>query len=244
MLITLVNIKLPFFNIQELPKEVLVRTRPTPIDLVIALPGGIAAAYAMTQPNISAALPGVAIATALMPPLCTIGIGIALNRWDVAGGATLLFITNAVTIAFASTLVFFLRGFSSTSRRKNGHIPRNLILEIILVILLLVPLSYFSVRFFREAAANRLINKIVSSEVSKLDGAELVELDVNRNGLGLDMVATIRTSSALHYEQVVGLQKTIVDGIHQPVALKINQVIAEKLDPLISPTPTFTPTIT
>ena len=73
----------------------------------------------MTQPNISVALPGVAIATALMPPLCTVGIGIALNRWDVAGGATLLFITNTVTIAFASALVFFLRGFSSNLQIKT-----------------------------------------------------------------------------------------------------------------------------
>ena len=113
-LMTLVNNLLPFFSIQELPQEILARTRPTPIDLVIALAGGVAAAYALTEPNLSAALPGVAIATALMPPLCTIGIGVALNRWDVAGGATLLFITNTITIAFASVLVFFLRGFSSS----------------------------------------------------------------------------------------------------------------------------------
>ncbi|MCK7481091.1 MAG: DUF389 domain-containing protein [Candidatus Moduliflexus flocculans] len=118
-LVTLLNNQLPFFSIQELPKEVLARTRPTPIDLVIALAGGVTAAYALTQPNLSAALPGVAIATALMPPLCTVGIGIALGRWDVAGGATLLFITNTVTIAFASVLVFFLRGFSSGLRIKN-----------------------------------------------------------------------------------------------------------------------------
>jgi uncharacterized hydrophobic protein (TIGR00271 family) len=243
-LMTLVNNLLPFFSIQELPKEVLARTRPTPIDLVIALAGGVAAAYAMTQPNISAALPGVAIATALMPPLCTVGIGIALNRWDVAGGATLLFITNAVTIAFAAVLVFFLRGFSSDFHIRNHHIPRSLILAALLTALLLVPLSYFSLKFFREASENRLINTVVADEVRNIGGAELVELSVNRNDAGLDMVVTVRTGSSLHYEQVVKLQKAIVDGIHQPVSLKVSQVIAENLDPLIPPTPTFTPTRT
>ena len=243
-LITLLNNQLPFFSIQELPGEVLARTRPTPIDLVIALAGGVAAAYAMTQPNLSAALPGVAIATALMPPLCTVGIGVALNRWDVAGGATLLFITNAVTIAFASVLVFFLLGFSSDFRIKNHHIPRSLVLAALLTALLLIPLSYFSLKFFKEASENRLINTVVSDEVKNIGGAELVELDTNRNGAGLDMVITIRTGSALHYEQVVALQKAIVDGIHQPVSLKVSQVIAENLDPLIPPTPTFTPTRT
>jgi uncharacterized hydrophobic protein (TIGR00271 family) len=245
-LMTLVNNQLPFFSIQELPKEVLSRTRPTPIDLIIALAGGVAAAYARTQPNISAALPGVAIATALMPPLCTIGIGIALGRWDIAGGATLLFITNAVTIAFAAVLVFFLRGFSSNFRIRNHKIPRSLTLAALLTVLLLVPLSYFSLKFFREATANRLINSVVENEVRNLAGAELVELDVNRNGSSLAMVITIRTGSALHYEQVVELQKAIVAGIHQPVSLKISQVIAENLDPLIPPTATRTasPTLT
>jgi uncharacterized hydrophobic protein (TIGR00271 family) len=241
---TLVNNQLPFFSIQELPQEVLARTRPTPIDLVIALAGGVAAAYAMTQPNLSAALPGVAIATALMPPLCTIGIGIALNRWDVAGGATLLFITNAITIAFASVLVFFLRGFSSNLRIKNHQIPRSLVLAALLTALLLVPLSYFSFQFFKEASENRLINTVVAQEVRNLGGAELVELNVTRNGAGLDMVVTIRTGSSLRYEQVVALQKAIVDGVHQPVSLQVSQVIAENLNPLVPPTPTFTATQT
>lgn len=239
-LMTLLNNLLPFFSIQELPREVMARTRPSPIDLVIAFAGGVAAAYAMTQPNISAALPGVAIATALMPPLCTVGIGLALQRWDVAGGALLLFITNAVTIAFASVLVFFLRGFSSNLRLKNGSLPRSLVLSAALTGLLLIPLTFFSVKFFREASANRLIQSVVMREVENLSGAELVELEVNRNGTKLDMLLTVRTGSSLRYEQVVALQKAIVEGLHQPVSLKVSQVIAENLDPLIPPTPTFT----
>ncbi len=243
-LMTLVNNLLPFFSIQELPQEILVRTRPTPIDLVIALAGGVAAAYALTEPNLSAALPGVAIATALMPPLCTIGIGIALNRWDVAGGATLLFITNTITIAFASVLVFFLRGFYYSFHIQNHRIPRSLVVAALLTALLLVPLSYFSYKFFKEASENRLINTVVAEQVRKLGGAELVELSVTRNGPGLDMVVTIRTGSSLRYEQVVALQKAIVNGIHQPVSLQVSQVIAENLSPLIPPTSTSTATQT
>jgi len=74
------NRQLPFILLQELPNEILARTHPSPIDLTVALAGGLAAAYALAQPTLSAALPGVAIATALMPPLCTIGIGVALER--------------------------------------------------------------------------------------------------------------------------------------------------------------------
>jgi len=240
-LMTLVNRFLPFVALQELSAEVLARIRPTPIDLVIALAGGLAAAYAMTRPNLSAALPGVAIATALMPPLCTVGIGIALNRWDVAGGASLLFITNAVTIAFASALVFFLRGFSAEVRRAGQRLPRSLVLSAILVAILLVPLSYYSVKFFREAAENRLIHSIVAQEVEKLGNAQFVDLKVIHRDDSLDMVITIRTNVAHDYNDVVALQKAIVDGINRPVSLKVDQVIAEQLDPLIPPTPTMTP---
>ncbi len=242
-LMTLINRFLPFVTLQELSAEVIARTRPSPIDLLIALSGGLAAAYALTRPNLSATLPGVAIATALMPPLCTIGIGIALNRWDVAGGATLLFVTNAITIAFASALVFFIRGFAGNKRRINNRLPHSLVISMILVLVLLVPLSFISVKFFREAAQNRLISTVVANEINNLDdNAQLVDLEVIHQDSGLNMVITIRSSNSFAYEEVISLQQAIVAGLNMPVSLKVDQVIAEELDPLIPPTPTHTPT--
>lgn len=240
----LINRFLPFVSLQELPSEVIARTRPTPIDMIIALAGGLAAAYAMTRENLSAALPGVAIATALMPPLSTIGIGLALARWDVAGGASLLFLTNAVTIAFAAALVFFARGFYVGRRKKENHLPRSLFISAALVIILLIPLTYYSIRFFREANNNRLINHVVTSEVQKFYNAEVVEMDVTHLGDGLDMVLTIRTNHMLNFEETTDLQRSIVEGLNQPVTLKVNQIFVEQLDPLIPPTPTNPPSPT
>jgi uncharacterized membrane protein len=136
---------------------VLSRTHLSPFDLGIALAGGLAASYALAQPQLSAALPGVAIATALMPPLCTIGIGLALGRWDVAGGAFLLFVTNAVTIAFAATLVFFGLGFSRSPTQSPACIPRSLVVSAFLTAALIIPLSYLSLQFFQQAMENRFI---------------------------------------------------------------------------------------
>ncbi len=243
-LVTLLNLNLPFVSMKEIPNEVLARTHPSPIDLAIALAGGLAAAYAITQPNLGAALPGVAIATALMPPLCTIGIGVALGRWDVAGGAALLFVTNAITIAFASIFVFFVLGFPSRIMRKKGGLPRSLIFSASLTVLLLLPLSYYGIRFFQDASDNRTIYAVVSAEVQKMNDAELVDIEVERIGTGINLTLTVRTNSALRLEQVIALQTAIVDLLKRPVSLKVNQVIAERLDPLIPPTPTFTPTVT
>lgn len=241
---TLVNRFLPFNLLQELPGEVLARTRPTPIDLIIALSGGLAAAYALTRDNLSAALPGVAIATALMPPLCTIGIGLALVRWDVAGGAALLFLTNTITIAFAAAFVLFARGFHAGPRKKEQKLPRSLWLSAALVIILLIPLTYYSYRFFRDASNNRLINEVVNSETRKMYNAEVVEMAVAHLDQGLDMVLTIRTNNMLDYEETIDLQKAIVAGLNQPVTLKVNQIFVEQLDPMIPPTPTVTPSPT
>lgn len=241
-ILTLGNRWLPFLPLQELPNEVLARTHPTPIDLTIALAGGMAAAFALAMPSISAALPGVAIATALMPPLCVVGIGIAMGRWDVAGGALLLFITNAVTIAFAAMLVFSALGF--TVKREDGHIvPRALVITASFTLALLIPLTWLSVRFFRDAADNRLIEDVVKLEVAGYD-AELADFNVLNQDNTLHITLTIRTSKPLLYEDVNQLQKDIALRLQKPVSIVVNQIFASRLDPLIPPTLTITPTFT
>lgn len=258
-MITLTNGLLPFVSLQELPAEVLSRTRPSPIDLGIALAGGIAAAYAIAQPHISAALPGVAIATALMPPLCAAGVGLAMGQIEVALGASLLFITNAVAIAFASTLVFFSLGFSPKIRERVGGgrgLPRSLRISAGLTAVLLIPLAYYSITFVREGSENRIINEVVRNELTHFGNAELVELTYNRTPTSsgeniLDMNITVRTSQALTLTEVQQMQKNISDGLAASglqntagVAIVVNQVIAERLDPLVPPTATSTPTET
>ncbi len=243
-LITLVNRALPLISMNELPAEILNRTRPSPLDLGIALAGGLAAAYALTRPSLSATLPGVAIATALMPPLCTIGTGVALGRMDVALGATLLFVTNAVAIAFASAVVFLLRGLNPNYVIGQGKLPRSLLVSAALTLALLIPLSYYSIRFIAEANQNREIETLVREQVEMIPSAEVSEINISRLAGTIHLVLTVQSNTPLHYEQVVALQKVIVDNIKHPVSIKVNQVQVERLDPLIPPTPTATPTQT
>ena len=85
--------------------ELLSRTQPTTWDVLIALFGGAAGAVALTRKGHSNAVPGVAIATALMPPLCTAGYGLATAHWSFLFGALYLFSINCVFIALATFLV-------------------------------------------------------------------------------------------------------------------------------------------
>ncbi len=82
--------------------ELLARTSPTLWDVLIAAFGGAAGAVAQTRRSFNNIVPGVAIATALMPPLCTTGFGLANDRWDMVAGAFYLFTINGVFIAAAT----------------------------------------------------------------------------------------------------------------------------------------------
>ncbi len=240
VLLTWGNRYLPFVTLQELPAEVLSRTRPSPIDFTIALAGGLAAAFALVMPSISAALPGVAIATALMPPLGVVGIGIAMGRWDVAGGAMLLFLTNTVTIAFAGMLVFFALGFAP-KREAGRQVPRALAISAFFTLILLVPLTILSAGFFRNAAENRQIDAVVKEEVAKYD-AELTDLKPVQDGETLHLTITLRVSKQLRYEDVIQMQQDVALKLQRPVAVVVNQVVAAQLNPLVPPTFTVTPT--
>ena len=243
MILTWINDELPFISLHQIPGEVMSRTRSSPVDLTIAIAGGLAAAYAVTRPKLSAALPGVAIATALIPPVCTVGIGLALQNWQVASGAGLLFITNAVAIAFASGLVFLARGFSKEQRFSEAKIPASLWVSTVLVVLLLIPLTYFSLRVIRQAEKTQMINTIVEREVALLPDVQLEETIFNNGSEVLDLRLTLHTSRSLSWREIVTLQEAIASGLDQNVSLKVEQVLFRELDPMIPPTltPTQTP---
>jgi len=242
-IITWTNSQLPFTALQELPAEVIARTRPSPIDLGVALAGGLAAAFALVQPQLSAALPGVAIATALMPPLCTIGIGIGLGDWDVALGAFLLFITNAVTIAASSIFLFNALGFRRRRKEDEGRLPRSLTISALLTVVLMAPLAYQSYQFVREATEARFIQDVVQEEVAQITGAELVDVSFIQVGDTLSLDVVIRAIQPLSYEDSVALQNEVATHFQKPVQLKIEQIFAARLDPLVPPTFTPTPTL-
>ncbi len=106
--------------------EILSRTTPTLLDLMIALLSGLAGSVAVSRSAGSAdgmtTLPGVAIAVALMPPLCTVGFGIGSGfRSEIMRGAGLLFVTNIVAIVFSAFLVFLLVGMDSADVREEIH---------------------------------------------------------------------------------------------------------------------------
>jgi uncharacterized hydrophobic protein (TIGR00271 family) len=129
----------------ELSQEIAARAGPNILDLFIAFFAGISAAYAMARPNLSGALPGVAIAVALVPPITVTGIALGNLNYIVAEGAGILFITNMVAIILGSAFVFWAHGLHlSREATVGGHASLNRILMALtcLMLLLMLPLGY------------------------------------------------------------------------------------------------------
>ncbi len=96
--------------VKALTPELLARGGPNLLDLGVAFVSGVAAAFAMSRPGLLAALPGVAIAAALVPPIATVGIAFSWGAFGVSGRSALLFGTNVVAIALGASLSFFAAG--------------------------------------------------------------------------------------------------------------------------------------
>ena len=124
------------------PTELMARTNPSIYDVLIAFFGGLAGILEQSRKEKGTVLSGVAIATALMPPLCTVGYGIANWNWQYAGGALYLFFINCVFIALATyIMVKYLNFPVAEENAKKSY--RTLISYGILILVVLVP-SFFS----------------------------------------------------------------------------------------------------
>ena len=141
------------------PTELLARTRPTIYDVFIALFGGLAGVLETARKEKGTVISGVAIATALMPPLCTVGYGIANLSWQYTIGALFLFSINCIFIAMAAYLMAKFLKFPM--KTVEQHRTRYFILSYALVILLAATSIFTGYHVIRENDFTKLANRFV-----------------------------------------------------------------------------------
>jgi len=158
-----------YFSISPLTKEtpeLLARTYPTILDVLIAIFGGLALIVAKTKKGTMASVIfGVAIATALMPPLCTVGYGLAIGNINYAGGAIYLFSINAVFIALTTFLIakilrFPMVKYANSKRRKRIAQIATSISVIVIVPSIILFLNLLKVQVFENKAKEFITTSI------------------------------------------------------------------------------------
>jgi uncharacterized hydrophobic protein (TIGR00271 family) len=144
--------------------QVASRIGPTIVDLAIAIAAGGAGAFALSRPDVSDSLPGVAVAIALVPPLAVIGLMISQANWSAASGALLLFTTNLVAILLVGGGVFILTGVVPVLRlfENTSWVKRSLGMVAVLAIAVIATLGASAENFQRQTAGLEAAEMVVA----------------------------------------------------------------------------------
>ena len=204
--------------------EIMSRTRPTLLDLGVAIASGLAGAYAVARKGVATALPGVAVAVALVPPLATMGIGLALGDLSIAAGAFLLFITNFAAIVVMGGLAFLLLGFGPTAgqRHEEDVTRRGLIWTTALLAVLIIILGVLTIKSIQTSELSHSIQATVTDEVSQLLHAEVAQQAFTlggNDGATIELQIVVRSQNPVPYADVLQLQQNIATRLQRLMGL-------------------------
>lgn len=208
--------------IRDVTQELTNRTQPNLFDLGVAIVGGIAGVYAILR-KLSGIMVGVSIATALVPPLCTVGFGLATGRGDYALGAALLFLTNTLAITFAATAIARLNRFGPSLTPQHTALQLAGILLVLGV--LSIPLALSLNRLVREAAARTVVRTELGKIVAGHGRIDALNVQLNSGRVGVDGVVLVESYDA---GLAARLEQVTAKRLNRPIDVSLVQIRQEQ----------------
>lgn len=216
--------------LQIVTNEIAVRTSPNLFDLAVALSSGAAGAYAMAREDVAAALPGVAIAAALVPPLGVIGIGLALGDSTITLGSSLLFTTNLIAITLAGSITLILLGFRpAAGEEREARLRLGLVTSIVLLVLITVPLAIVFVDAVRESTASQHIDQVFNQHFEADPNIDIVSLDFDLQRENVEIWATLNARQPTSVELAEALQTELQIALGRQVELHLITVPVDEI---------------
>jgi len=209
----------------EIGSEILNRSAPNLLDLLIALVGGLAGGFTFLSSSLSSVIVGVAIATALVPPLTTCGILLARGLPQAAMGGFLLFLANFSAIAFGAMIVFLLGGYRPAAREKVQNVVVPRLVSVALLLALAFHLFGTLVRTSAQATMQSRIQSILGKEIEKVPGARLAELALVRTQSKTTAWVVVRTPQPFSPDQVAHLNDLVNTVAGRSIGLTVRSVI-------------------
>ncbi len=203
--------------------ELLARTSPTLWDVIIAVCGGLAGMIGTTRKEKSNILPGVAIATALMPPLCTAGYGLAVGNLRYFAGAMYLFCINGIFIAISTMLItVFLR--LPSKKTANEETRKHLVKRVIIVaVAAIVPSVFLAADIVKDSVFQSNVSNYIEEEF-QFDNTQVVKYDVNEEEKELK-VAVI--GATLNDDVIEELQQSMEAYHIENLSLNVQQTVVK-----------------
>ncbi len=210
--------------------EILARTKPNLLDLIIALAGGAAGAYASASPRVSVGLVGVAISTALVPPLTACGICLSRGLTEQASGAFILFFTNLVAIQCASSVVLVSFGFHKVADRQTGDraFIRRLVLDVALFFGLSIFLYTQLTSTVRQQQFEEAIKQGIRKGLASIPGAYLSEARFREVGAKDVVVAVVTVPSSITPAQTAEIQSLLPSRKDHQLELHVRSLITKE----------------
>lgn len=165
---------------KETQSELIARTSPNIYDILIAFFGGLVGVIAITRKEKGNPIPGVAIATALMPPLCTAGYGLAIGNWRFFGGAIYLYSINCVFICVATFLIVKYLKYPRSVRFEKSKERQITYIITGLTVILLLPSIYFGYTLFEERKFEQKVNSFLQNEFTN-NGYTIIYKNIRYN---------------------------------------------------------------
>lgn len=220
-------------NLPTPGSEILARGQPTLLDLGVALAAGAIAGYARVRASIAASVGGAAIAVALMPPLCVVGIALSSGRSELAYGAGLLFATNIIGITLACAAVFAASGLA-----RRGHALGGLLTTVALVALVAIPLGFATLRLIEQSHLEASLRAALLDQTQTFRRVQLVGTSIDWLARPIRIDLFVRAEEPVTPTQVGYLQAFAQRQIHRPLTLTVDvsQFSAVRAEPATSPT--------
>jgi len=194
--------------IKDVTPELRARTQPTLLDLGVAVVGGIAGVYAIMR-KLSGVMVGVAIATALVPPLSTVAFGLVTGRMDFALGAALLFLTNTLAIAFAATIVARLNHFGPSLTRQ--HTAMQVAGIVVALGILSIPLALSLNGIAREVRARSIVQSELNRLLGEGDRVDSLNVRIENDEVAVDGVVLVDQYAARLNDELAGKVRRELD---------------------------------
>ena len=220
--------------LKEPTAEIMARVRPNIYDLFIAVLSGIVGAVALcTKRNYLITATGVAVATAVIPPLSVAGYGLGTGQLMLGMGGFLLFFTNFVAIVLTSDMVFFILGFRTSHVESIEYSPRTRMLVIgVLLILISVPLVYTLVVDLQKVKTKKRIERVLKKDLNKENVSRMTGYSYTQEKKVLHITATVNTVSYIPKTAEHIMESELQNIFAVPVDLYLEQIImaSEKIE--------------
>jgi len=188
----------------------LSRTSPTLLDLLVAALAGVAGCLAMIDARISPVLPGIAMATALTPPLAVSGLCLAFGAFQGAWGAFLLFFANFLAILAVSATLFIVAGFVSRQEMGSGlSVLKRFLAPVVGLILVTILLTNALVGIIAKNETTKAIKGILEKELSTERGACVENVIYDNKAKGVDILAYVTTPRVLSPRKIKEMQSIL-----------------------------------